>query len=236
MKIEIVQVTKQFIRKQRGTNVFEAVKPLDLTLEEGTVTALSGSSGSGKSTLLNMTAGLLAPTRGTVRYGDTDLYSLEDAALSRFRGEHIGLIPQGQSALFALTVRENILLPAALAGKAMPEDGDYAGELMERLGIADLADVMPKELSGGELRRMAIARALIRRPEVILADEPTGDLDEENTQIVLELLRELADAGRTILLVTHDALPEHIADVCCTMKNGELAGNNWSILKQDNQN
>ena len=224
MNLNAVNISKQFLRKQRGSNIFQAVAPLDFALPEGTVTVLSGSSGSGKSTLLNMLSGLLRPTTGQVLLGETDLYALEDGALSALRGRHIGLIPQGQTALQSLTVRENILLPAALAGKEeISRAQALAEQWMQELGILPLADVMPRELSGGELRRMAIARALIRRPEIILADEPTGDLDEENTEIVLSLFRRLADEGCTVLLVTHDVIPEGIADRSFRMKAGALS-------------
>ena len=231
MELRAEKVSRQFLRKGRGTNIFEAVKEVDLVLAQGTVTVLSGESGSGKSTLLHLLCGLLTPTSGRVVLGDTDLASLPDDALSRLRGEKMGIIPQGQTALHALTVLENILLPASLGrkGEALPEEKERAQQLLERLDIGILAEAMPSELSGGEMRRMAIARALIRNPEVILADEPTGDLDEENTERVLKLLREMADAGAAVLLVTHDAVPDGMADLCLRMKRGELAEVNKSI-------
>ena len=157
-----------------------------------------------------------------------DLYSLGDEALSRLRLDHFGLIPQGHSALRSLTVLENILLPCSLysvkEGGRKPDSEllDRAETLLKRTGISDLRNVMPSELSGGELRRMAIARALIRRPEFIFADEATGDLDAENTRIVMDLFRSLADEGRSVLLVTHDRETLGYADRVFTMENGVL--------------
>lgn len=157
-----------------------------------------------------------------------DLYSMEDAALSAFRNRNFGMIPQGQTAIFSLTVRENILLPLTMYNvqKKDPEAFagavKYADELMEKTGITDLADVMPSDLSGGEMRRMAIARALIRRPQILFADEPTGDLDDTNTRIVLTILKEQAQQGRTVFLVTHEKETFAYADAVYRMDGGIL--------------
>ena len=222
MKIRTENISKRYMRKSGEANHFFAVKPVSLTLEEGRVTMLSGRSGSGKTTLLHMLAGLLQPTEGTIWLGETDLYSLEDTALSRLRNEKIGVIPQGRSAVETLTVRENILLPGRLYGAEKPEAEQQAAEWMHRLGIEDLADAWPVELSGGELRRMAIARALAARPEVLLADEPTGDLDDENTARVLMILREEARRGAAVLLVTHEEDARSYADALWRMNAGVL--------------
>ena len=175
---------------------------------EEEVALLMGRSGSGKTTLLHMLAGLLTPIEGKVWLDDTNLYALPDGALSRLRNAEIGVIPQGRSAVDTLMVMENVLLPQQLRGKR--GDAEAALRWLDALGIADLRDARPAELSGGELRRMAVARALAGNPSVLLADEPTGDLDDENTQIVLSLLQRAAiENGKAVLLVTHDseALP-----------------------------
>ena len=202
------KLSMRFYRRTGQANHFFAVKDVSLELHPGEVTLLTGRSGSGKTTLLHMLAGLLTPTGGSVWLDDADLYSLPDAALSRLRGERIAVIPQGRSAVDALTVLENVLLPAQLNGqRGNVED---ALRWLDALGIAKLRDARPAELSGGELRRMAIARALSGSADVILADEPTGDLDDENTKTVLALLRKSAvEDGKAVLLVTHDreALP-----------------------------
>jgi len=219
MKLTAEKITKEYPRLRAGSNYFTAVQPVDFALEAGRVTEITGRSGSGKSTLLNMLAGLLTPTAGRVLLDDTDLYALPDGQLSRLRNRHIGVVPQGQTALQSLTVLENVLLPAQLYGDgkaALPR----ARHLLEQMGIASLADVRPKELSGGELRRMAIARALINGPAVLLADEPTGDLDDENTAAVLGLLRDTARQGAAVLLVTHEAEAARYADEIWHMEAG----------------
>lgn len=214
-------ISKNYYRKRDGSNVFTAVQPTDFELPEGQVTEITGRSGSGKSTLLNLLAGLLAPSTGKVWLDDADLYALPDGALSRLRNRRIGVIPQGQSGLHSLTVLENVLLPARLYGRG-PVPEARARQLLERMGIADLADVRPGDLSGGEMRRMAIARALILEPSVVLADEPTGDLDDGNTAAVLELLRDTARQGAAVLLVTHEAGAARYADAVYRMDGGRL--------------
>ncbi|MBR1559534.1 MAG: ABC transporter ATP-binding protein [Clostridia bacterium] len=215
------QLTMRYFRKTGRANHFFAVKGANLELHPGEVAVLTGRSGSGKTTLLHMLAGLLTPTEGKVWLDDADLYALPDAALSRLRNQKIGVIPQGRSAVDALTVLENVLLPRQLRGEA----GDRGAALrwLDALGIADLADARPAELSGGELRRMAIARALAADTEVILADEPTGDLDDENTERALMLLKSAAVKRRkAVLLVTHDREALPYGTRLYRMENGTL--------------
>ena len=218
MTIKAENISKRYFRKTGSANYFYAVSPLSLEIRGGEVTLLMGRSGSGKTTLLNMLAGLLAPTEGRVWIGETDLYSLDDKALSRLRSEKIGVIPQGRSAIDTLTVMENILLPAKLYGKPLPAES--ARQWMNHLGIAHLADSRPAELSGGELRRMAIARAMIQGSDILLADEPTGDLDDENTALVLSAFRAAAHAGKAVLLVTHEKDALDYADQVYQMSAG----------------
>jgi putative ABC transport system ATP-binding protein len=211
------EVSKVF---RRGSHLVSAVENVTLNLPPGQVTAVIGRSGSGKSTLLNLLAGLLTPTSGTVTLDEQELYGRPDLELSQLRNRKIGIIPQGQAAIQSLTVRQNILLPLGLFPEAPAPD--RAAELMELVGIPHLADAKPATLSGGELRRMAIARAMIQRPEVILADEPTSDLDEENTSAVTALLRQAADQGAAVLLVTHEMDTLQIADTVYRMEHGVL--------------
>jgi putative ABC transport system ATP-binding protein len=222
MNVTAQGLTKEFARKSGGANRFTAVQPMDFTLEAGQLTVLMGRSGSGKSTLLNLLAGLLRPTAGTIHAGETELTALSDKALSAFRNEHIGVIPQGQTAVYSLNVLENVLLPYTLTGNAGEGEIAHAKELLERLDIARLAEVSPAELSGGELRRMAIARAFVRNPEIILADEPTADLDDENTAVVFDALKAAARDGAAVLMVTHESGAEQYADRMLTMKNGVM--------------
>ena len=221
MVIKADGVTKRYFRNTNNANYFYAVKKSDITLKQGELTAVTGRSGSGKSTLLNIMGGLLVPTDGKVFFDDKDIYALSDRELSVLRNKSIGVIPQGQSALASLTVLENVMLPYYMYQK----NGDIkkrAEELLETVDIANLANVYPSELSGGENRRLAIARALIQDPDIILADEPTSDLDDENTKIVLELLRAAADRNKAVLLVTHENDALDYADNVYRMNSGEL--------------
>ena len=180
-----------------------------------------GRSGSGKSTLLHILGGLLPPVTGKVLIGETDLYALPEDARAELRSSTLGIVPQQLMSLRALTVRENVLLSALLYGREQDVSA-HADALMERLGIAPLAHICPSELSGGELRRVMIARALAGVPQILLLDEPTGDLDAENTRRVLDLVRETADAGTAVLLVTHEREAASYADICYTMAEGRL--------------
>jgi len=222
MVLKAENLSRRYFRQGRGTNFFFAVKDASLTLEAGSLTEIIGRSGSGKSTLLNMLAGLLEPTEGKVFLDDTELYALDDGARSRLRNAAIGVVPQGQTALRSLTVLENVLLPCRLYGHKPGSEAE-AHSLLERVGIGALRDAYPNELSGGELRRLAIARALLMRPGVLLCDEPTGDLDDENTAAVLSLLRESADAGTAVLLVTHEKEAAAYADRLFRMDGGVLS-------------
>jgi len=220
MELRAENISKRYFRKTGEANNFEAVQPVSLSLEGGKAVALMGRSGGGKTTLLNMLAGLLRPTEGQVLLDGTDLYALDDEQLSRLRNEKIAVVPQGRSAVETLTVRENILLPGMMRGQAKNES--EADAWMERLDISGLADSYPAELSGGELRRMAIARALMSGAEVVLADEPTGDLDDENTAKVLGMLREAAQEGAAVLIVTHENEAVNYADEVWKMDAGIL--------------
>ena len=221
MRLEAKGVSRRFFRLSGQGNTFEAVSPTDLTLDPGTLTALVGRSGSGKTTLLNMLAGLLTPSDGQVLVDGSDLYAMGDAKLSRFRNEHIGVIPQGQTALHSLSVLENVTYPALMYHPKANAERE-ALDWLERFGIAHLRDARPGELSGGELRRVAIARALINRPSVVLVDEPTGALDDENTSLVLEALKGIAQGGAAVLMVTHETDAAQYADRLFRMNAGKI--------------
>ncbi|WP_315003824.1 ATP-binding cassette domain-containing protein [uncultured Selenomonas sp.] len=221
MELRAENVSQDFLRDSAREGYIVAVAETNLCLSPGTVTAVMGHSGSGKSTLLHIMGGLLPPVTGKVFVGATDLYALSEDARAQLRSSSLGVVPQQLMSLCALTVRENVLLSALLYGREQ-DVSTHADALMERLGIAPLAHVYPSELSGGELRRMMIARALAGTPQMLLLDEPTGDLDAENTRRVLDLVRETADAGAAVLLVTHEREAASYADVCYTMAEGRL--------------
>ena len=213
MRLEAEQVTKQYQTDPKKARFAYALSRTDLVVESGEFAVITGKSGSGKSTLLHILAGLLQPTSGCVLAGGKDLYRMADGELSKFRNENIAVIPQGGGAIYSLTAEENIYVKK--------EEKDIL-LLMRELGIELLKDAYPSELSGGELRRVAIARALFQGTGILLADEPTSDLDEENTDIVAKLLRRAADSGKTVFVVTHemDMLP--YADSHYIMKEGVL--------------
>ena len=221
MIIEATGLSKEFARARGGRRVFTAVHPLDIGLDEGQLTVISGHSGSGKSTLLTMLAGILTPTAGHVRVEGTDLYSLRDEERSRLRNARIGLVPQGNTALRALTVLDNVLLPSVLYSRD-EAPAARGRELLTTVGLADLAEAKPTELSGGELRRMAIARALLMDPAIVVADEPTAGLDSANATAALTLLRDAADRGAAVLVVSHEAEAQRFADRSYVMEDGHL--------------
>ncbi len=220
MLLAAENLSKRYLRKSAQSNFFYAVQELSLSLDEGSFTALTGRSGSGKTTLLCMLSGLLKPDEGRVTLDGKDLYALCDRELSLFRNRAIAFIPQKANLVPSLNVLENILLPASLYKGAA--DAKRAQELMEALDIAPLQSARPFELSGGETRRAAIARALLAKPGIILADEPTGDLDDENTKTVLTLLAQAAGDGAAVLMVTHDPLASAAAQRRLVMNAGRL--------------
>ena len=205
MLLEVSNLSKAY---KRGNQVFFAVKDVWLKLKEGDYTIIIGRSGSGKSTLLNLIGGLLTPSSGEINVAGRNTSSLSDSELSFLRNLVIGYIPQGHSALSNLTVFDNVRLPYFLhKGKEdvdIEEIDKRAISLLEKVGIAHLASAYPKNLSGGELRRVSIARALIKEPKLVLADEPTNDLDTHTSKEVMSLFSEIASQGTAVLLVTHD--------------------------------
>ncbi|MFI8823986.1 ABC transporter ATP-binding protein [Streptomyces sp. NPDC053431] len=186
---------------------------LTLQIEAGDAVAVLGRSGSGKSTLLNLIAGLDRPTSGTVTVDGRRVDAMSETASARFRRSHIGMVHQFFHLLDDLTVRDNVLLPAQLAGVPRAEAAARAAELLDHLGVARHASAHPGTLSGGERQRVAVARALMNRPLLLLADEPTGALDSASGADVRGLLRELNAEGQTIVLVTHDLA---LAEACAT--------------------
>ena len=210
-------IQKQYLRKRKDSNVFEAVQETTLEVANGKITVIHGRSGSGKST-----------TRGRVLLGETDLYQLDDVRRALLRNEKFGVVPQGQSAIYSLNVLENVLLPFTMYEKRTKQSGDLqearrrAEALLSATGLQELRDVFPQELSGGELRRMAIARALMMKPEIVFADEPTEDLDDSNTKVVLKLFEDAAKNGCAVLIVTHDNSVFPYANVLLRMDDGKL--------------
>jgi putative ABC transport system ATP-binding protein len=200
-----------------------AVDHLSLDIAQGEFVAVVGRSGSGKTTLLNLLAGIDRPTSGTVRVVGVDLGSLSESGLAAWRGRNVGLVFQFFQLLPTLSVVENVMLPMDFARKiAVGNRRDRAQQLLERVGIADQADKLPATLSGGQQQRAAIARALANDPPILLADEPTGNLDSVTADAVLELFAELNAEGRTIVVVTHERDIRSIAGRQVTLQDGRV--------------
>jgi putative ABC transport system ATP-binding protein len=218
--IDVKDVSKTYTLN--GTRTV-AVEGLSLEVDEGEFLAVVGRSGSGKTTLLNLLAGIDRPTSGTVRAAGVDLGSLSEAGLAAWRGERVGLVFQFFQLLPTLTVAENVMLPMDFAGTISARDRrPRAVGLLERVGIADQADKLPATLSGGQQQRAAIARALANDPSLLLADEPTGNLDSATAEAVLELFAELNAEGRTIVVVTHERDIRSIVKREVALRDGQI--------------
>jgi putative ABC transport system ATP-binding protein len=200
--VQLEHVTKNYDSLRAGGTT--AVADVSLAVAAGEAVAIMGPSGSGKSTLLNLIAGLDRPTSGTVRVGAERVDKLSEAAVARFRRRQVGMIFQFFNLLEDMTVLDNVLLPAQLAGQPRAAARARAGELLAALRIGQYQDTYPARLSGGERQRVAIARALVNSPPLLLADEPTGALDTVSGEAIGELLLELNRAGQTLILVTHN--------------------------------
>jgi len=214
-------------RYGEGGTAVDALRGVDVDVRAGELVAVMGPSGSGKSTLMHLLAGLDQPTSGTVTIAGTELGALGDSALTRLRREHIGFIFQFFNLLPMLDAQENILLPLSIAGER--PDRAWLDELVAKVGLQKRRDHRPAELSGGEQQRVAIARALVTRPTILLADEPTGNLDSKTGGEILELMRASVDAyGQTTVMVTHDPRAAAIADRILFIADGlivkELSG------------
>ncbi len=209
----------------RGHTEVHALRGVDLDLPRGRFTAIMGPSGSGKSTLMHCLAGLDQASGGTVTVAGTDLGALDDDALTVFRREHVGFVFQSFNLLPMLTAEQNIVLPLEIGGRRI--DGatrERARALAEALGVADRLGHRPAELSGGQPQRVAIARALVTGPDLLFADEPTGNLDSTTSAEVLEhLRRSVRDLGQTVVMVTHDRDAAAYADDVVTMQDGRIA-------------
>jgi putative ABC transport system ATP-binding protein len=220
--IEACEVAKVY---GAGGAEVRALRGVDLDVERGEFVAIMGPSGSGKSTLLHILGALETPTIGTVAVGGVHYEGLDDRALTHFRRDHIGFVFQFFNLLASLSAHENVLLPALIAGRASADGQQRALDLLERVGLGDRADHLPSELSGGEQQRVSIARALLLQPELVLADEPTGNLDSHAGRDVLKLLREINSVdGHTIVMVTHDPASAAAADRIVFLRDGKVAG------------
>lgn len=204
-----------------GPNAVTALDHVTLSVESGEFVAIVGASGSGKSTLLHLLGGVDRPSEGEIRIEDTDISTLDEEALAAFRRRKVGLIYQFYNLIPTLTIKKNILLPVLLDGRK--PDQKRFDQIVTTLGLTDRLDHLPGELSGGQQQRAAIARSLICRPAILLADEPTGNLDRKNSQETLDLLKlSHRRFGQTVLLITHDEKLALEADRILTMEDGRV--------------
>jgi putative ABC transport system ATP-binding protein len=219
--VEIRDVSKYY---QRGGQIIPVLTAIDLDVGEGDYVALMGPSGSGKSTLLNLIAGIDKPSSGTIKVSGVDIVQLSDADLARWRASHVGFIFQFYNLMPVLSAFENVELPLLLTDLSRRERRERVGMALSLVGLEDRADHKPNELSGGQQQRVAIARALITDPTLIVADEPTGDLDRTTGQEILELLDQLnRQLDKTILMVTHDPRAAENARRIIHLEKGVLA-------------
>ena len=216
MYLEVKNLKKSY---GKGEAKVDALKNINLSINKGEFVAIVGPSGSGKSTLLHLIGGVDKPTSGKVYINNVDIYSLKEKDLSIFRRRNVGLIYQFYNLIPVLSAKENILLPAELDNRKI--DKEYLDDLLKTLGLKERENHLPNELSGGQQQRTSIGRALINRPAVILADEPTGNLDSKNSKEVLELLKlSVKKYNQTLIMITHDLNIALEADSVITIEDG----------------
>jgi len=216
------RIKKTYPGKANGERLV-VLDGVDISIKKGSVIAVVGPSGSGKSTLLHVLGGLDKPDSGEVTWNQRNMYEMSEEELAGFRNRQLGFVFQFHHLLPEFTAIENIIMPALISGMELPEAKKRAMNLLERFGIPGRAEHRPTELSGGEQQRVAMARALTNNPTLILADEPTGNLDEANTEIILDMLFELREKDEvSILLITHEKDIASRADIIYELRKGEL--------------
>jgi len=221
--IELRKLSKLYPGPEGGTH---ALNDVTLSLPDGEFIAIVGKSGSGKSTLINLIAGIDRPSHGEIQVAGTAVQALDESRLAAWRGRHVGVVFQFFQLLPTLTVLENVMLPMDFCGTYPPGPArERALQLLQQVGIAEQAHKLPSALSGGQQQRSAIARSLANDPPLIVADEPTGNLDSHTADAVLALLAALAHQGKTVLMVTHERDVSAIADRVVTLSDGRVVGN-----------
>lgn len=216
--INLKGITKSF-------GSLKVLKGIDLTINKGEVVSIVGPSGAGKTTLLQIMGTLDKPDSGQVIYDGVDTTSFSEKALSAFRNKHIGFVFQFHQLLPEFTAKENIMIPALIGGVSAEKASQSAEELLKLLGLSDRADHKPSELSGGEKQRIAVARALINKPDIVLADEPSGSLDTQNKSELHKLFFDLrAQLGQTFVIITHDESLAALTDRTIKLVDGEVKG------------
>jgi putative ABC transport system ATP-binding protein len=215
--IEIKKVQKKYTS---GDDVVEALRGVDISIETGEFITIMGQSGSGKSTLLSVLGGMNHPTTGEVEMAGVKLYQLASEKLADFRAQNLGFVFQAFNLIPYLTAVENVMLPLVIVKMSTSAKKNAARQALERVGLGTKLDRLPNQLSGGEQERVAIARAIVNNPHILLADEPTGNLDSKTSAEVMALFRELNDTGQTVVMVTHNPENGAYSDRTITLKDG----------------
>ena len=226
--MKILEVTNLCKTYGKGDTMVKALDNVSFSVEKGEFVAIIGPSGSGKSTLLHILGGVDVPTKGSVVINQTDISNLDETALAIFRRRQIGLIYQFYNLIPILTVQENLTLPLLLDGRK--PDEKQISTLVKRLGLEHRLDHLPNQLSGGQQQRVSIGRALVNNPALMLADEPTGNLDSENSKEIISLLRQFnKDFNQTLIIITHDEKIANSADRVITIEDGKITGDEVRI-------
>lgn len=226
--MKILEVTNLCKTYGKGDTMVKALDNVSFSVEKGEFVAITGPSGSGKSTLLHILGGVDVPTKGSVVINQTDISNLDETALAIFRRRQIGLIYQFYNLIPILTVQENLTLPLLLDGRK--PDEKQISTLVKRLGLENRLDHLPNQLSGGQQQRVSIGRALVNNPALMLADEPTGNLDSENSKEIISLLRQFnKDFNQTVIIITHDEKIANSADRVITIEDGKITGDEVRI-------
>ena len=226
--MKILEVTNLCKTYGKGDTMVKALDNVSFSVEKGEFVAIIGPSGSGKSTLLHILGGVDVPTKGSVVINQTDISNLDETALAIFRRRQIGLIYQFYNLIPILTVQENLTLPLLLDGRK--PDEKQISTLVKRLGLENRLDHLPNQLSGGQQQRVSIGRALVNNPALMLADEPTGNLDSENSKEIISLLRQFnKDFNQTVIIITHDEKIANSADRVITIEDDKITGDEVRI-------
>ena len=226
---EIISVKNLIKEYSQGENIVRALDGLDLSITSGSMLAIMGASGSGKTTLLNVLTGLDSPTMGSIYIDNKELTKMDDVQKTEFRREKIGIIFQSFNLIPSLTVYENVVLPFRICKKSYKEE--LVLDVLEQLGLKKKANVLPRYLSGGEQQRTAIARVVLSKPDILFADEPTGNLDSKNTKNVIGLLKEYCKKyKKTVIIITHNSNVANECDYTIEIEDGKILNTTKEII------
>lgn len=217
--IKLENINKEYYM---GKNKIQVLSDINLTINDGEFVGIVGPSGSGKTTLSNIIAGLLAPSRGTVEIDGQSIWSLSDRKMSEFRNKTLGFVFQSFNLIPEMTALENVMLPLTYSNMKYKKRVEMAKEELAKVGLSDRIDHKPTEMSGGQMQRVSIARAVVNSPKIIIADEPTGNLDVDSSNVIIDMIRDINKRGVTVIMVTHNPEYEKYFSKLITIKNGRV--------------